>query len=86
MVQIDGNSRLTGIEPVADMNMQINGGYFILRQEIFDNVDPGDDLVTDAFTRAAHAGEVPGRPLRWLLGAHGHAQGACGARRDASEW
>ena len=32
VVRIDGDSRLTGIEPVADMNMRINGGYFILRQ------------------------------------------------------
>ena len=55
--RIDDDSRLTGIEPVADMNMRINGGYFILRQEIFDYLNPGDDLVTDAFARAAHAGK-----------------------------
>jgi glucose-1-phosphate cytidylyltransferase len=38
------------------MDMRINGGYFILRNEIFDYLQPGDDLVTDAFTRAARAG------------------------------
>jgi glucose-1-phosphate cytidylyltransferase len=56
VVQIDGNNRLTGIEAVADMDMRINGGYFILRREIFDYLNPGDDLVTDAFTRAARDG------------------------------
>ena len=57
MVRIDGDSRLTGIEPVADMDMRINGGYFILRKEIFDYLNPGDDLVTDTFIRAAHDGK-----------------------------
>jgi glucose-1-phosphate cytidylyltransferase len=37
--------------------MRINGGYFILRQQIFDYLNAGEDLVTDAFTRAAHAGK-----------------------------
>jgi glucose-1-phosphate cytidylyltransferase len=57
VVRIDGDSRLTGIEAVADMNMRINGGYFILRKEIFDHLHPGDDLVTDTFTRAARVGK-----------------------------
>jgi glucose-1-phosphate cytidylyltransferase len=57
VVQIDGDSRLTGIDPVAHMNMRINGGYFILRSAIFDYLNPGDDLVTDAFARAASAGK-----------------------------
>ena len=56
VVRIDSASRLTGIEPVADMDMRINGGYFILRREIFDYLQPGDDLVTDTFTRAARGG------------------------------
>ena len=57
VVRIDSASRLTGIEPVADMDMRINGGYFILRREIFDYLQPGDDLVTDTFTRAARGGK-----------------------------
>src|SRR4029450_3063560 len=56
VVRIDGDSRLTGIEPVTEMDMRINGGYFILRSEIFDYLQPGDDLVTDTFTRAARVG------------------------------
>ena len=55
VVQIDDDSRLTGIERVADMDMRINGGYFMLRREIFDYLHPGDDLVTDTFVRAARA-------------------------------
>ena len=36
--------------------MRINGGYFILRKEIFDYLHPGDDLVTDTFARAPAVG------------------------------
>ena len=49
-----GTSR--GIEPVADMSMCINGGYFVLRQGIFDYLEEGDDLVMDGCVRAAADG------------------------------
>ena len=47
VVDIDGDGRVTGLAPVADMSMRINGGYFVLRQGIFDYLDEGDDLVMD---------------------------------------
>jgi glucose-1-phosphate cytidylyltransferase len=65
VVGIDGDSRLTGIEAVADMDMRINGGYFILRKELFDYLQPGDDLVTDTFMRAARAGRFLSGSCRW---------------------
>jgi glucose-1-phosphate cytidylyltransferase len=56
VVRIDPEGRLTGIEPVADMEMRINGGYFVLRQGIFDYLEEGDDLVMDGCVRAARDG------------------------------
>jgi glucose-1-phosphate cytidylyltransferase len=53
----DGN-RVTGLTPVADMQMCINGGYFILRQGIFDYLEEGDDLVMDGCVRAARDGKM----------------------------
>lgn len=50
---VDGN-RVTGLTPVADMSMRINGGYFVLRQGIFDYLEEGDDLVMNGCVRAAH--------------------------------
>jgi glucose-1-phosphate cytidylyltransferase len=57
VVRIDSDSRLTGIEPVADMNMRINGGYFILRQDIFNYLNENEDLVMDGCVRAGRAGK-----------------------------
>lgn len=53
VVDITKDDRITGFTPVADMNMRINGGYFVLRQAIFDYLNEGEDLVMDACVRAA---------------------------------
>jgi glucose-1-phosphate cytidylyltransferase len=58
VVEIDGESRITGFTPVADMQMRINGGYFVLRQEIFDYLSEGEDLVMHACARAAADGRM----------------------------
>ena len=56
VVKIDDDGNLQGIEPVADMEMRINGGFFVLRQGIFDYLGEGEDLVMDACIRAAKDG------------------------------
>ena len=56
VVDIVADSIVTGLTAVADMSMRINGGYFVLRQGIFDFLNEGEDLVMDACVRAAQAG------------------------------
>lgn len=58
VVDISGDSSVTGLTPVGDMAIRINGGYFVLRQGIFDYLDEGEDLVMDACVRAAEAGRM----------------------------
>jgi glucose-1-phosphate cytidylyltransferase len=58
VVEFSPQGQVTGLVPVADMSMRINGGYFILRQGIFDYLNEGDDLVMDGFTRAAADGRL----------------------------
>jgi len=56
VVDIDEDGKVSGLVPVADMAMWINGGYFVLRQAIFDYLAEGEDLVMDACVRAAREG------------------------------
>ena len=56
VVRIAPEGALTGIEPVMTMDMRINGGFFVLRQGIFDYLDEGDDLVMNGCVRAAKDG------------------------------
>ncbi|HZA05043.1 MAG TPA: glucose-1-phosphate cytidylyltransferase [Propionibacteriaceae bacterium] len=58
VVDIQADASVTGLTAVADMAMWINGGYFVLRQGIFDYLNEGEDLVMDACIRAAKDGRM----------------------------
>jgi glucose-1-phosphate cytidylyltransferase len=57
-VAIGDGDRVTGFTAAADLDLRINGGYFVLRQEIFDYLREGDDLVMDGCRRAAAEGRL----------------------------
>ena len=48
------------ILPVADLSIWIDGGYFVLSRDVFDLIQPGGDLVSDAFTALAGEGRLFG--------------------------
>ena len=58
VVDIEGDSTVTGLTAVASMAMRINGGYFVFRKEIFDYLNQDEDLVMDACMRAAKDGRL----------------------------
>jgi glucose-1-phosphate cytidylyltransferase len=58
VVDFDESGQVAGLTPVGDLDMCINGGYFVLRQGIFDFLEEGDDLVADGCGRAARVGKV----------------------------
>ncbi len=58
VVAIGPEGRVTGFEPVGDKSFRINGGYFVLRQDIFDYMGANQDLVMDACVNAAAAGRM----------------------------
>lgn len=58
VVDIAADAHVTGLVPVAELDMRINGGYFVLRQGIFSYLEEGEDLVMDGFRRAADAGRL----------------------------
>jgi glucose-1-phosphate cytidylyltransferase len=58
VVDINTESRITAFTPAAEMNMRINGGYFVLKQDIFEYLNEGEDLVMNACVRAAEDGRM----------------------------
>jgi glucose-1-phosphate cytidylyltransferase len=62
IVRIGDDGAISGFEPVRDLDMRINGGFFVLRSEIFDYLREGDDLLMDACARAAAAGRMRAVP------------------------
>ena len=58
VVDVNSESKITGFVAVGEMQMRINGGYFVFRQGIFDYLNEGEDLVMDACARAAADGRM----------------------------
>ena len=64
VVRIGENEVINGVTPVRDLMQWENGGYFIMRPEIFDYIDPGEDLVEDALPRLVAQGKVIAYPYK----------------------
>lgn len=56
IVRMLDDRRVAGLDDVAAADLWINGGYFILRRQIFDYVGAGEELVVEPFARLATAG------------------------------
>ena len=57
-VSIGREGRVTAFQDPAQADLWINGGYFILRREILDIVQPGEELVEEPFARLAAEGRL----------------------------
>jgi glucose-1-phosphate cytidylyltransferase len=49
---------VTSIEDVEGANTWVNGGFFVFRREIFDYMQPGEELVVEPFKRLVAAGKL----------------------------
>ena len=64
VVDVDDSGLITRVTPVQDLRQWENGGYFVLRQEIFDHINEGEDLVGDAIVRLIPQGRVLAYPYK----------------------
>ena len=62
VVDIGENGIITQVTPVRDLRQWENGGYFVIRPEIFDHLYEGEDLVEDAIVRLVPQGRVLAYP------------------------
>jgi len=51
VVQLQDKDLVTSIEDIRAADVRINGGYFVLRPEIFEYMRPGEELVLEPFQR-----------------------------------
>jgi glucose-1-phosphate cytidylyltransferase len=47
----NGDGVVEGILPFGHSDLRVNGGFFVLRRNVFDYMEPGDDLVEPTFQR-----------------------------------
>jgi glucose-1-phosphate cytidylyltransferase len=51
VVTVKEDSLISSIQYVRDSDILINGGFFVFRKEIFNYIQPGEDLVVEPFRR-----------------------------------
>ncbi|MGQ0576914.1 MAG: sugar phosphate nucleotidyltransferase [Pseudonocardia sp.] len=64
VVDVGGDDRIGAITSITDMRLLQNGGYLVLRPEIFDHLPEGGDLIGDACTALAAQGRMLAYPYR----------------------
>jgi glucose-1-phosphate cytidylyltransferase len=61
VVTQEPDGRVRGITDVLESDIWINGGYFVLKSEILDELHPGEDLVDEPLKRLLTQGKVLGQ-------------------------
>jgi glucose-1-phosphate cytidylyltransferase len=51
LVDLGVGGEVDSIRPVNETDLLINGGFFVLKHEIFDYIEPGEELVREPFGR-----------------------------------
>jgi glucose-1-phosphate cytidylyltransferase len=63
-VELGENAMVGGITAISEMPLWVNGGFFVLRQEVFDHIPEGGDLVADGCVELAKRGRLMAFPYR----------------------
>ncbi|WP_414936000.1 glucose-1-phosphate cytidylyltransferase [Amycolatopsis sp. cmx-11-51] len=63
-VEMGEDGLIGSLTPVSEMPLWENGGYFVLRQEVFDHIPEGGDLVADGCGELAKRGKLLAYPYR----------------------
>jgi glucose-1-phosphate cytidylyltransferase len=68
LVKLDENRLVSSIQEVQRSEMRINGGYFVLRRDIFRYMKDGEELVHEPFQRLIAEKELIAYPYDGLWG------------------
>ena len=58
VIAFEEDGHVTKVHPIAEIGAWINGGYFIFKKEIFDYLQPGEELIDRPFERLIKAGQL----------------------------
>jgi glucose-1-phosphate cytidylyltransferase len=58
LVETDTAGTVLSVSDMSTSSVRINGGFFVLKREILDWIEPGDELVEETFARLIARGEV----------------------------
>jgi glucose-1-phosphate cytidylyltransferase len=62
IVHAEPDGRVTALEHIGRSPVRINAGFFAFRREIFDVLEPGEELVIEPFERLIERGDLIAHP------------------------
>jgi glucose-1-phosphate cytidylyltransferase len=68
LVRADADGNVLAVEDMSNSDVRINGGFFVLRREVIDLIEPGDELVEETFARLIERREVVAYPYEGFFG------------------
>ena len=68
LVETDESGTVLSVSDMSTSSVRINGGFFVLRREILDCIEPGDELVEETFERLIARREVVAYPYEGFFG------------------
>ena len=64
MVSTDAAGTVVAVEDMSSSDVRINGGFFVLKREILDLIEPGHELVEETFARLIAQRQLVAYPRR----------------------
>ena len=58
VLKINDQDQVSDLRPVSEFPLWENGGFFVFRQDVYDALQPGEDLVDGALVRLAERGHL----------------------------
>jgi glucose-1-phosphate cytidylyltransferase len=58
IVRLSSDGKINRVSSLSESDIWINGGFFVFRNEIFDYIEPGDELVRRPFERLIEHGAL----------------------------
>jgi glucose-1-phosphate cytidylyltransferase len=58
VIDTDETGTIRSIDDIREANVWINGGYFVFRRDIFEYINPGEELVEEPFKRLVEREEI----------------------------
>jgi glucose-1-phosphate cytidylyltransferase len=68
LVSTDQDGNVLSVEDMSRSDVRINGGFFVLRREILDLIEPGDELVEETFAKLIEQRELVACPYDGFFG------------------
>ena len=75
---------VTRLVDARTSTLRVNGGFFAFRKEIFDYIEPGEELVDAPFRRLIEKQQLMTYRVQRLLEGDGHLQGQAAAWTNCS--